>query len=219
MKFTRAVKLLLTELRFLKRGVGWYQFIVFVVMRFIHKLRQRMIDPNAFKLKWLALAMPSDAARLYGRIRLPEVPANPALRVAERTINWVIPDFGVGHGGPLNIFRFVLMLERQGYDCRIYIDGPSQFSSGANARLSMRDHFGPIEADVVLGTDAIAPAVYTFATTWRTACTVRAFGDTRFKCYFVQDFEPFFYARGSECICREYLSLRFHRSHCGGVAC
>jgi glycosyltransferase involved in cell wall biosynthesis len=67
----------------------------------------------------------------------------------------------------------------------------------------MRDHFGPIEADVVIGTDAIGPAVYTFATTWRTAYIVRAFGDTRFKCYFVQDFEPFFYAHGSEYVFAE----------------
>lgn len=203
MKFTRAVKLVLTELRFLKRGVGWYQFIVFVVTRFIYKLRQWIIDPNAFKLKWMAITMPSDATGLYGRIRLPEAPVNLALQVAERTINWVIPDFGIGHGGVLNILRFVLMLERHGYLCRIYIDGPSRFSSGAKARLSIRKHYGPIEADVTLGADAMAPAEYTFATTWRTAYTVRAFGDTRFKCYFVQDFEPFFYARGSEYVFAE----------------
>ncbi len=203
MNFTRIVKLLLTELRFLKRGLDWRQFIVVAVARFIRKLRQRMIDPNAFKLKWEAIAMPSDAAGLYGRIRLPEVPANPALQVAERTINWVIPDFGIGHGGILNIFRFVLMLERHGYLCRIYIDGSSQFSSDVKARLCIRKYYGPIEADVTLGTDAMAPAEYTFATTWRTAYTVRAFGNTRFKCYFVQDYEPLFYARGSEYVFAE----------------
>lgn len=41
------------------------------------------------------------------------------------------------------------------------------------------------------------PAWFTFASSWETAYTVRNFQTTRQKCYFVQDFEPHFFAAGS----------------------
>jgi glycosyltransferase involved in cell wall biosynthesis len=114
------------------------------------------------------------------------------------TINWVIPDFGAGSGGHLNIFRLILGIEKQGFKCRVIIDGPSHFENPIAARESIRTLFFPIEADVYIGRESMSPAWATVATSWQTAYAVRDYQATRMKFYFVQDFEPFFYAHGSE---------------------
>lgn len=115
-----------------------------------------------------------------------------------KTINWVIPDFTIGSGGHLNIFRIVKKLEEKGFNCRINIDGPTHFSSSAAARECIQQHFFPIAAEVSIGREALQPAAATFATSWTTAYTVRDFVASGKKYYFVQDFEPYFYAHGSE---------------------
>jgi len=118
--------------------------------------------------------------------------------VDNHAINWVIPDFGIGSGGHLNIFRVIKKLEEMGYTCRINIDGPCQFSTGNDARQCIRKHFFPIDAEVSLGRDALQPALATFATGWTTAYTVRDFLGAGKRYYFVQDFEPYFTALGSD---------------------
>ncbi len=115
-----------------------------------------------------------------------------------RTINWVIPDFGIGSGGHLNIFRLIVQLEQRGYICRVVIVGHCHCSSGDVARESIRKHFFPIEAKVSIGEACLEPAAITVATSWITAYPVRNFQATRHRCYFVQDYEPYFYAHGSD---------------------
>ena len=129
----------------------------------------------------------------------------------EKTINWVVPDFGVGSGGHLNIFRMVYFLESFGYECRIIIDGPCTFGTGDDARTSIRQHFFPIESMVSLGWQSLKPAWATIATSWPTAYTVRNFMATRGKHYFIQDFEPAFYPAGSEyCLAEETYRFGFN---------
>jgi O-antigen biosynthesis protein len=50
---------------------------------------------------------------------------------------------------------------------------------------------------VYLGMENAPPAYYTVATAWMTAYEVRRFHPTVHRCYFVQDFEPYFYPVGS----------------------
>jgi len=116
----------------------------------------------------------------------------------EKIINWVIPDFGIGSGGHLNIFRVIKKLEEKGFICRINIDGETHFSSGTEARKCIRENFFPIEAEVGIGRKELRPAAATFATGWTTAYTVRDFSGAGKRYYFVQDFEPFFSAPGSD---------------------
>lgn len=115
-----------------------------------------------------------------------------------RSINWVIPDFNVGSGGHTTIFRLIYYLERFGFHSRIIIDGPCHFPNAGSARNCVREHFFPLQAAVTIGRDSMRPAWITFATGWTTAYTVRDFRPTRIKCYLIQDFEPGFYAWGSE---------------------
>lgn len=146
----------------------------------------------------------TDILGFYDFVRLPAAEPNLAACTAEQnTINWVIPAFGKGSGGHLNIFRFVANLERLGYECRIIIVGSPQPSSAQQARQEISDWFFPLKASVYLGMDTAPPATYTIATEWRTAYWVRAFSATRYRCYFVQDFEPWFFAMGSEYVFAE----------------
>ena len=123
---------------------------------------------------------------------------------AERnTINWFIPPFGFGSGGHLNIFRFIQNLEREGFDCSIIIVGTHQYMSAQIAQKLINEWFMPLNARVYLGEEQAPPAHISVATSWVTAYYVRNFRSTHHHCYFVQDFEPYFYAMGSEYIWAE----------------
>ena len=115
----------------------------------------------------------------------------------EKIMNWVIPDFGIGSGGHINIFRIIGHLEKDGIECRIIIDGPCQFNTEKDARDCISKHFFPLKAEVSIGSHTMRPAWGSVATSWQTAYTVRNFRGSEEKFYFVQDFEPYFFARGS----------------------
>lgn len=114
------------------------------------------------------------------------------------TINWVIPPYGRGSGGHLNIFRFVYQLEQLGYDCRVIIVGAHSKYNLMEAKSQISEWFFPIKADIYDNLESAPAAYYTMATSWQTAYYVRNFSNTNHKCYFVQDYEPYFYAAGAE---------------------
>src|SRR5476651_1273904 len=118
--------------------------------------------------------------------------------VGNKTMNWFIPPYGRGSGGHLNIFRFVFLLERLGYECRIIIVGGHSKYDLVEAKSQIAEWFFPFAAPVYDGTEGVPAAFYSVATSWQTAYYVKNFQTTKYKCYFVQDFEPYFYAVGSE---------------------
>lgn len=115
------------------------------------------------------------------------------------TINWFVPPFGMGSGGHLNIFRFVRNLENLGFDCRVIICNDHSGVSSEVIRKQIAQWFFPLEAHVFQYPQQEIPAAeISVATGWQTAYPVKAFRGTTHRCYFVQDFEPFFYPPGSE---------------------
>ena len=150
-----------------------------------------------------ALSAPSiDIQKVYDFVRSEPVGQYLAeadlQELIERRVNWVIPAFGIGSGGHINIFRFIGGLERSGYKCHITIIGDHDFSSAEEARKSINKNFEPLNSAVSLGLDDIKPAWITVATSWQTAYAVKSIRPTKHKAYFIQDFEPQFYAHGSE---------------------
>jgi glycosyltransferase involved in cell wall biosynthesis len=103
----------------------------------------------------------------------------------------------------LNIFRFILHIEKKGYKCRVVIVGHPQPVSASQARREINEWFFPLEANVYLQGEALPAAHYSIATEWRTAYWVRNFPATVQRCYFVQDFEPWFFPMGSEYVLAE----------------
>lgn len=124
--------------------------------------------------------------------------------VDRKTINWFIPPIGKGSGGHLNIFRFIRNLESLGYKNRIVIVGDPQPKSAESAKRNIHQWFFPLSAEVyIYDVSAIPPAFFAIATEWRTAYFVKRFLSCIRKCYFVQDFEPWFYPAGTDFIFAE----------------
>ncbi|MEL6883593.1 MAG: glycosyltransferase [Pseudomonadota bacterium] len=120
--------------------------------------------------------------------------ANPA----RNTLQWVVPNFGFGSGGHLNIFRFINNLADLGYDQRLVILPPYEWKSAEKAKEKIDKWYAPLKAEVALGADGFEPCHATIATGWQTAYWVAKYQATRDRFYFIQDFEPAFYATSSE---------------------
>lgn len=116
----------------------------------------------------------------------------------KNTITWFVPDFNIGSGGHINIFRFVAELEKLGFQSQIVIIPPVQFESSEDARLCIIKHFSKINAPVYLNTKNLIPSYFAIATSWPTAYYLKNYRGCIKKIYFVQDFEPYFYSHSSE---------------------
>ena len=119
-------------------------------------------------------------------------------KIEAKTLQWVIPNFGFGSGGHLNIFRFINMLSARGYKQRLVILPPYDWADSAAARTAIEAWYFPLNAEIALGVAGFAPSEVTLATGWQTAYWVAHHQASREKFYFVQDFEPFFHAVSSE---------------------
>lgn len=121
----------------------------------------------------------------------------------DKTINWFIPPVTKGSGGHLNIFRFAKNLEQYGYKSRFIVVAESLVGDdfrvdGDEIYKRICEWYLPLNADCYRITDDIPSASYAMATGWQTAYYVDVFQDKCIKCYFIQDYEPWFYAKGTE---------------------
>lgn len=114
------------------------------------------------------------------------------------SLNWFIPPFSKGSGGHLNIFRFISNLEKAGFECRVIVVGEPRPLSSSQTEREIREWFFPLNAKVYIGVNSVPVSHISIATSWQTAYFVKNFRGSKHKCYFVQDFEPWFYAAGSE---------------------
>jgi hypothetical protein len=139
------------------------------------------------------------------RLRTPDIadsadlsiPAPPQRSGMKAKVGWVITPPGPASGGHTTIFRFVEALERAGHRCVLYVYD-AQHESVADYAALIRRWWPRVQAEVrpvsagMRGMDAYV------ATAWTTAhvlATRPEIGGERF--YLVQDFEPWFYPRGT----------------------
>lgn len=138
---------------------------------------------------------------LLGPVFGPEIAGQP---LSPKTISWFIPPVGRGSGGHLNIFRFIRNLEELGYQNNIVIVGEPAPKSVEVARREITEWFFPLKANIYVGEHKHIPAArFAMATSWPTAYYVRRFRGCLRKCYFVQDYEPWFYPAGSDALLAE----------------
>ncbi|GAB2457928.1 glycosyltransferase involved in cell wall biosynthesis [Conyzicola lurida] len=116
-------------------------------------------------------------------------------------VGWICTPPSPGSGGHTTLFRMVAELERQGHECVLFLYDRHGGDLARHERV-VRENWPKLRARVV---DAAADA-HSFntvdalvATGWQTAHVLarRAGSSTARRLYFVQDFEPFFYPRGS----------------------
>lgn len=119
--------------------------------------------------------------------------------VPKGSMSWVIPDFNASSGGHINILRIMRLMKDRGFhDQRVVVMEPHRWSSEAEAQEALNRDFGDYGIKVSLGVRSIEPCQFLVATGWQTAHWVAKYRDAAHRLYFVQDFEPAFYAHGSE---------------------
>ena len=139
-------------------------------------------------------------------------------------IHWVIPNFTRGLGGHMTIFRTIDFLERCGHDCTIWVhsemkgEKPSRLSS-LHKRV-IDQYFIKLKTDQVymLGnTDKDLERVsgdVVIATDRMSAYPVLGMRKFSKRFYFVQDYEPFFFAKGTSTILTEQTYTSNHEFAC-----
>ncbi len=133
-----------------------------------------------------------------------------------KSINWFIPYFHhVYYGGIYTILRFAEYFFRKGIRSRFVLyDSPLVLESDVIAKIQsafpqMRD----FEVFIRRGHDVnvIPYSDVSIATLWTSAYRLLKFSNTRGKFYFMQDYEPLFYAAGSSyALAEATYRLGFH---------
>jgi O-antigen biosynthesis protein len=129
------------------------------------------------------------------RLRLEPPPA--VDNGAPLKLAWLCTPPGPGSGGHTTLFRMVSALEERGHDCTLLLYNRHGIDLRRQAAV-IRESWPDVRADVTSVPEAIAGYDGCIASSWDTAHVLASRGrasTNRF--YFIQDFEPFFYPRGS----------------------
>tara|TARA_R110002020_G_scaffold474869_1_gene707784 strand:- start:3418 stop:6957 length:3540 start_codon:yes stop_codon:yes gene_type:complete len=132
-------------------------------------------------------------------IEKPLIPTSKEFYSNKLNIHWVIPDFAKGAGGHMTIFRTIRWLEIFGHTCTIWIYNPSMNQSGVEGYETIVKHFQQIKAQVKIVENEFdqAEGDAIIATDWGSMNYVMSASNFKRRFYFVQDYEPEFYAMGS----------------------
>jgi glycosyltransferase involved in cell wall biosynthesis len=118
------------------------------------------------------------------------------------TVAWVCVPPGGGSGGHTTMFRLAAALEDAGHRCVIYLQDQHAWSIEQHRR-TIRQWWPWLRAEIRDLADGIEDAHAVFATAWLTAYPVLASPARGVRFYLVQDFEPSFFAAGSEALLAE----------------
>jgi glycosyltransferase involved in cell wall biosynthesis len=118
------------------------------------------------------------------------------------TVAWNCVPPGEGAGGFTTLFRLASSLEQAGHRCIIYLHDRHGWSLDQHER-TIRAWWPSLQADIRDASDGIEDAHAIFAGSWETAYPVLTSPARGTRFYLVQDFEPSFYAAGSEALLAE----------------
>lgn len=128
---------------------------------------------------------------------------SPVVRERAR-IGWVVPSVWPGSGGHHDIFRIVQHLEGRGHHCTVFQYEPLSTQTLLEFESISRRHFAQVSASFqAFDERAVHDLDALIATSWHTAYPVASCATAARRTYFVQDFEPSFYAMGSEYVLAE----------------
>jgi hypothetical protein len=113
------------------------------------------------------------------------------------SVGWVITVPGPASGGHTTIFRFVEALETAGHTCVLYIYDSHDGDIGQYENL-IRRWWPNVRAEVRVVRDGLGGMDAYVATAWSTAHALAKHSEmSGRRFYLVQDYEPYFYPRGS----------------------
>jgi glycosyltransferase involved in cell wall biosynthesis len=114
------------------------------------------------------------------------------------TVSWICAPPGPGSGGHTTMFRFIRRLEAAGHTCVVHLYDPYGVQL-ADFTAIIRRHWPEIQADVTDIDSGLCDSDVFVATSWQTAHVLASRPQKAGRrVYFVQDYEPYFYPRGSE---------------------
>ena len=147
-----------------------------------------------------------------------------ALNKDSLNIHWVIPNFTPGLGGHTTIFRAIDYLERCGHQCTIWVHSELKGDKrNRPSRLHKRiidQFFIRLKTDQVflLGNDQtdldLVSGDIVIATDRMSTYPVLGMKNFVERFYFVQDYEPYFFARGTATFLTEEAYRAKHGFHC-----
>lgn len=115
------------------------------------------------------------------------------------TIGWLSTPPGEGSGGHTTMFRMIRALEAEGHRCVLVLYDRNG-GDVTHHRAVVRGAWPWVDAEVRSADEGFAGLDACVATSWQTAHVLAARTETLdlHRLYFVQDFEPYFYPRGSD---------------------
>ncbi|MCP2264900.1 glycosyltransferase family 1 protein [Promicromonospora thailandica] len=137
----------------------------------------------------------ADVARAVpATLATPEpVPGNRPL-----TVGWVTSPPAAGSGGHTTLFRMVEGLEARGHRCVVLLYDRHGLDV-AQRTAELRAGWPGVRAEVRDAREGFAGLDAVVASSWESAHVMLAYDDTpTHRLYFIQDYEPYFYPRGSE---------------------
>jgi O-antigen biosynthesis protein len=139
---------------------------------------------------------PDDIADSRGlQLAVPPQPRPPGQPL---TIGWVTTPPALGSGGHTTMFRMVRALEDAGHRCVLFLHDPCGGDT-ATQSATIRHGWPEVAAEIRSVAAGLRGLDACVATSWPTAHVLARHGTAPMhRFYFVQDFEPFFYPRGSE---------------------
>ncbi|WP_243844294.1 glycosyltransferase family 1 protein [Salinibacterium sp. ZJ454] len=112
------------------------------------------------------------------------------------TIGWVMSPPSAGSGGHTTLLRMVRALEEAGHRCVLFLYDRHGGDIRAHERV-IREWWPDLDAEVRDATRGIDGVDACVASSWNTAHVLARRGSPMRRLYFIQDYEPYFYARGA----------------------
>ncbi|KAA9106479.1 glycosyltransferase family 4 protein [Microbacterium rhizomatis] len=126
------------------------------------------------------------------------VPARRPAKGAPLVIGWIMSPPTVGSGGHTTLFRMIESLEKRGHTCIVYIYDMHGVDVEAITRV-IRRGWAAVRAEVRDADEGLAGVDAAVASSWEMAHVLARRGtDPLRRLYFIQDYEPYFYAHGAE---------------------
>jgi glycosyltransferase involved in cell wall biosynthesis len=118
-------------------------------------------------------------------------------------IGWVVPGLVIGGGGHRNIIRCAYQLQQRGHDVSLYFTDTAD--DDETIRRLVHAHFYPFDGHIgVFDAELAGRSDVLMATHWSTVKFAESIKSQVGEIiYFVQDYEPSFYAMGSEHVLAE----------------
>jgi glycosyltransferase involved in cell wall biosynthesis len=113
-------------------------------------------------------------------------------------VGWVSTPPSAGSGGHTTMIRMMTELERQGHECVLFLYDRHGGDIAGQERV-IREHWPELHASVRNASAGIDGVDACVASSWQTAHVLarRSAAVALHRLYFIQDFEPYFYPRGS----------------------